>query len=123
LKKILLIDDENSVHYAFKRVLGNSYELISALTASQAREKFFTEDLDLILLDLKLPDGNGLDLLKEFKALKPEVPIIVITAFADSESAIYAMKEGAYDYLSKPFDFSHLMELLKCHLCHERGCL
>ena len=113
MKKILLIDDENSVHYAFKRVLGNSYELISALTASQAREKFFTEDLDLILLDLKLPDGNGLDLLKEFKALKPEVPIIVITAFADSESAIYAMKEGAYDYLSKPFDFSHLMELLE----------
>lgn len=113
MKRILLVDDENSVHYAFKRILGNTYELISALTASQAREKFLNEDPDLVLLDLKLPDGNGLDLLREFKALKPEIPIIIITAFADSESAIFAMKEGAYDYLSKPFDFIHLMDLLK----------
>jgi len=112
LKRILLVDDETSVHYAFKKFFGSTYSILSAHSLKEARALLSEKDIDLLLLDLKLPDGNGLELLKEIKVKNPELPVIVITAFADTESAIFAMKEGAFDYLAKPFDFNHLKELL-----------
>lgn len=112
MKRILIVDDEPSVHYAFEKVLSKEYEIHSVETLQEAYSKFEAISPHLVLLDLKLPDGNGIEFLKNIKKAQSEIPVIVITAFADTESAIYAMKE-AFDYLAKPFDINQLKELIR----------
>lgn len=116
--KILIVDDEASVHYAFNKILGSEYLLIFAKTQREALQIIENETPDLILLDLKLPDGNGLDILKIVRSIKPYIPIIVITAYADTDSAISAIKEGAFDYISKPFEINYFKQLIKKALAH-----
>ncbi len=113
MKRLLIVDDEPSVHYAFEKVLSKEYEIHSVETLQEAYSKFKEISPHLVLLDLKLPDGNGIEFLKNIKKAQSEIPVIVITAFADTESAIYAMKEGAFDYLAKPFDINQLKELIR----------
>ncbi|MCS7063821.1 MAG: sigma-54 dependent transcriptional regulator [Methylacidiphilales bacterium] len=111
--RILIIDDEKDVHYSFTRLFENEpYTILSANTIEKGFALARSENPDLILLDIRIGQGNGLDLLKQIRRYNPKQIIIVITAYGTSDTAIEAMKHGAYDYLLKPFDIPHLKDLI-----------
>ncbi|WP_038055387.1 sigma-54-dependent transcriptional regulator [Thermodesulfobacterium hydrogeniphilum] len=102
--KILVVDDEidirESLSHFFKK---EGYSVDSASSKKEALDLFSKYEYDVVFLDLKLPDGNGLDLLKEFLELNLESQIIVISAYGNIETAVSAIKLGAFDFLEKPF--------------------
>src|SRR5438046_260203 len=103
MPKLLLVDDEESVRYAFRRVFqGDDVEVVTADAHGP----------DVVVLDLQLPDRSGLDLFRELHAAAPKRPVVFITAHGTTETAIEAMKSGAFDYLIKPVDFEHLTQVL-----------
>jgi len=106
-RKILVIDDDESVSWVIRKALeplGYEIETRSTIKSGlQAAEKY-----RLILLDLILPDGNGIDAIMDIRVFNPDALIIIITAHGRMESVINAMKEGAYDYIEKPFDIDEL---------------
>jgi two-component system nitrogen regulation response regulator GlnG len=107
-KKILVIDDDESIVWVIKKTLEPlGYNLISRSRLSSGL-KAFREDIGVVLLDLVLPDGDGLEGLREIHATNPKAIVIMITAHARMQNTITAMKEGAYDYLEKPFDIDEL---------------
>jgi DNA-binding NtrC family response regulator len=102
--KILLVDDDGFTQQLFEGLLhGNDVELRVAANIADAREEFHSSDFNLILLDQRLPDGNGLDFFKEIRALRPQQVAILITGHADLHDAIGAVRGGLFDYLTKPF--------------------
>ena len=106
---ILIIDDDEVMCHTLADIMKKmSYEVTSVQTGKDAllplQEKFF----DLILLDIRLPDMNGLDVLKNIKEIDSDPFVVVMTAYADVQTAVTAMKEGAYDYINKPFDIDEL---------------
>ncbi|MBI3593074.1 MAG: sigma-54-dependent Fis family transcriptional regulator [Nitrospirae bacterium] len=106
-KKLLVIDDDESVIWVVRKALEPLGYEIEARTTVRAGIKA-VDKYKLILLDLMLPDGNGIDVLKEIKVFNPDALVIIVTAHGRMESAIDAMREGAYDYLEKPFDIEEL---------------
>lgn len=109
MKKILIADDEKNMIWAINRALKKeSYNIISASNGEKAVEKVKDEDPDLVLLDLRMPKMNGMEALKKIKNINKDLPVIMITAHGTIESAIEAMKIGALDYISKPFDIEEL---------------
>lgn len=112
MSKILVVDDERNVHYSFRRVLGNEYEVISAFSGKEALQHLQTEALQLVLLDVRMPGESGLDTLQEIKRLRPELPVIMMTAFASAETAIRSTTLDAEDYLVKPLDVDNLKKLI-----------
>ncbi|MCL4492173.1 MAG: sigma-54 dependent transcriptional regulator [Nitrospirae bacterium] len=106
-KKILVIDDDESVIWVIRKALEPLGYEIEAKTSIRAGIKL-VDKYKLILLDLMLPDGNGIDALKEIKVFSPDALVFIVTAHGRMESAIDAMREGAYDYLEKPFDIEEL---------------
>lgn len=110
-KKVLVIDDDKSVCWVIKKALEPlGYEVEERNTLQAGME--IVEMYKLVLLDLVLPDGNGLDALKEIKTLSPSIFVVIITAHGHMDSVIKAMKEGAYDYIEKPFDLEELTILI-----------
>lgn len=106
-KKILAIDDDEGVIWVVKKALEPLGYEIDARTNIKSGIKV-VDKYRLVLLDLVLPDGNGIDALKEIKVFSPDALVIIVTAHGRMESAIDAMREGAYDYLEKPFDIEEL---------------
>lgn len=111
--KILIVDDETVLARAIaKRLNRDAFESVVAGRLSEARDRLSdqTEAPNLVLLDLRLPDGDGLDLLREISARTEDaIPVIVLTAFGQVDSAVHAMKLGAVDYLRKPVDLDELV--------------
>jgi len=108
-KKILIADDEKNMIWALKRAFKNEeYKIITASDGEEAIEKVKSIAPDLVLLDLKMPKLNGLEALKEIRIINPKISIIMMTAHGTMESAVEAMKNGAIDYISKPFDIEEL---------------
>lgn len=106
--EILIIDDDESITWVVEKALEPlGYRIISHARLIPGL-KAVKDSAQVILLDLMLPDGNGLDGLKEIKSSNPEATVIMITAHGKMESTIEAMKQGAYDYLEKPFDIEEL---------------
>jgi len=100
---ILIIDDEEHARQNIAEYLKtNGYEVFEAGTLKEGREFINKGDGDIIILDVQLPDGYGLDLLNEISALPHKPPVILITGFGDIEMAVEAMKSGAHDFLTKP---------------------
>ncbi|HZM16684.1 MAG TPA: sigma-54 dependent transcriptional regulator [Candidatus Krumholzibacteria bacterium] len=107
---ILLVDDQDSIRYFLSKTLvEEGYEVRTAATATQAVETINSELPDLVLLDLKLPDRTGLQVLAELKDVLDEICVIMMTAFGDIKTAVEAMKLGAYDYVNKPINLEQLL--------------
>jgi two-component system nitrogen regulation response regulator GlnG len=110
---LLVIDDERSVCYSFRRVFaGEGVEVLTAGTAAEGLRLLRERGPDVIVLDLQLPDRNGLDVFREIHAESPKRPVLFITAHGTTETAIEAMKAGAFDYLLKPLDLDRLSQVL-----------
>lgn len=109
MAKILLCDDEKNLRDLLILALEEAgHEAHEAANGAQALKLLAENDWDLFITDLKLPDLSGLDLLRRAKQLAPEKPVILITAHASATTAVTAMKEGAFDYLEKPFPIEDL---------------
>lgn len=106
---VLLIDDEPSVQFGFQAYLNKTgYDVQTAGSIAETRQKLVQRSFDIILLDLTLPDGNGLDLISEIRQNHPEVALVVITGRSDVPVAVKAMQLGADNFLTKPVDMNEL---------------
>ncbi|MCG9792135.1 sigma-54-dependent transcriptional regulator [Flavobacterium algicola] len=105
MRKILIIEDDISFCKLLEKFLTkNSFSVTTSFSADDARQMVKKETFDLILTDLRLPDTDGISLLGEFKQTHPQVPIILMTGYSDVTTAVKAIKNGASDYISKPFN-------------------
>lgn len=108
-QKILIVDDEDALREIIaQRLKRKGYEILEAGTSKQALAHIRDHLLDAVLLDIKLPDGDGLILLPKIKQLQPDLQVVMLTGNGTIESAIEAMKQGAFDYLTKPCNLSEL---------------
>jgi len=109
--KILVVDDEASIREMIKKGLSQmgGFNVETAQNGAEANEKIEKEIFDLVLTDLKMPEMDGLELLKNIKGTRPEVMVILMTAYGSIETAVEAMKRGADDYITKPFNIDHLL--------------
>ena len=110
---ILVIDDEKNLRWALERGLSaEGHRVVTGATAAEGLDLATREPPDLVLLDLRLPDLDGIEVLKRLRAADPRRPVIMITAHGAVETALKAMKEGAYDYVMKPFDLDEMSVLV-----------
>src|SRR5436190_1310350 len=111
-KKIVVIDDERTVQATLTAILGkHGYAVETAPNAAQGLRKVADAQPDLVLLDLGLPDADGLDVLKALKAAQPGVPVMILTANDSLANAIESIKLGAYHFLPKPYAVEELVSL------------
>jgi two-component system response regulator AtoC len=108
LRSILIVDDEIAVRESLRVILKNDYEVFLAKNAEEAFLQIKEHSPEVILLDIILPDLDGLKVLEKIKQNKPEMRVIMITATKTVKTAMEAMKLGAYDYVTKPFDINEL---------------
>jgi len=103
--RVLIVDDEHKMRRILQIILGNRHYNIDLVgNGLEARDFFRQHPYDLVITDLKMPGMDGLALLDFIRGEKPDVPVIVITAHGSVESAVNAMKAGAFDYITKPFE-------------------
>jgi len=111
---ILVVDDEESVRDSLNNwFTEDGYRVECAENAKKALSLLETENFDIILADIKMPGMDGLEMLRRIKALKKDAIVIVMTAFASVNTAVVALKDGAYDYVTKPFDPDDLSHLIR----------
>jgi len=114
LNKILIVDDDIEYTENLKEILDNAgYVNDAAESVKEAMEKLCTQQFDVILLDFMMPGIDGINALGEFKKISPNSKIIMITAFASIENAVRAIKNGASEYISKPFKIEALLLMIK----------
>ncbi len=114
METILIVDDEKNYLVVLEALLGSEgYEIVTALNAKSAISTAEEADLDLIITDMKMPGMSGMELLEKIKSMKPELPVIMMTAFGTIEMAVEAMRKGAYDYIQKPFENERLKLTVK----------
>src|SRR5512141_1439117 len=111
--RILVVDDEALIRWSIgERLSQEGYSIVEAGTAKEAMAQC-GPDIDLLLLDYRLPDSDGLRVLKQWKATEPDIPVIMLTAVSSVETAVEAMKQGAYHYANKPFNLDELALLVQ----------
>ena len=111
--RLLVVDDDDALRHSLSRVLEqNGYEVLAAASAQQARSVLSEQDVAVVLLDLVLPDTEDLELLRDIKNIQPDAEVLVVTAFGSIEGAVEAMRQGAYNYLTKPFRAGELLATL-----------
>jgi len=110
---ILVVDDEALIRWSLKeRLTGEGYDVSEAETAQEGLAQA-AKGVDLVLLDYKLPDGDGLTVLQQIKQQTPEALVILMTGFSSVENAVQAMKLGAFHYVNKPFNLDEVMLLVE----------
>ena len=113
MQSLLVIDDEPNIVYSVKECLTSPLLRVeSAATAHEGINAIATVQPDVVLLDVRLPDMSGLDAFDRIHAIDPRIPVVMITAFAKTETAIDAMSRGAFEYLVKPVDLARLKEVV-----------
>ena len=110
LPRILVVDDDHYTRTLLNRLLKKSAELSFAVDGEEARRLFAAGDFNLVLMDQRLPGDNGIDLTREFRVRRPKLVAILMTGFADVRDAVAAMREGLFDYLTKPFEDLEALE-------------
>ncbi|HWK09613.1 MAG TPA: response regulator, partial [Vicinamibacterales bacterium] len=119
--RILLVEDKDSLRTMLRLALeSQGYAVVEARDQAEAIRELREADPDLILSDFRLPEGDGLGVLRAAKELDPEIPVIVMTAYGSIQDAVEAMKQGALDFLAKPVDPDHLLLLVSRALQQRR---
>jgi len=114
IKKILIVDDEESVRYSFERFLNEpGYQVTTAKNGAEALSKYAEQSFDLVVLDVRLPDMSGLEVLTKIKLIDPKAIVLMITAYGTTDLAIETTKQGAYDYILKPFDIPAMKKVIE----------
>ena len=112
--KLIIVDDEAVIREGIRRILSaEGYHVETSAGGRTAIEKIQEQDFDVVITDLKMPGMDGIEVLKTIKILQPEVPVIMITAYSTISSAVEAMKNGAFDYIAKPFSPDLIIEKVK----------
>jgi len=117
-RSILVVDDDIAHRTMLRILLGWEYEIVEADCGSKAIEKVQKAAFDLVLMDVCMPEISGVEALDRIKATNPNIPVIMMTAYSSEETATTAMKKGAYDYLTKPFDFDSLRLTIEKAMAH-----
>ena len=113
IKKILVVDDEEPIRDVLQRMLkGIGYEVITATDGQDALQKLSLNEVKVMLLDIKMPNMSGIDVLRKLNEGQNDCCVIMITAVTDMQTAVNAMKLGAYDYITKPFDQEEVKQKL-----------
>ncbi len=113
-KRILIIDDEKAIRWSLGEALKNAqYEVEEAENGKMGIKLFQDDPADLVILDLKLPDIDGLKVLKKLKGIERDVPVIMMTAYGEVETAVEAIKGGSYDFVLKPFQLEKMKVTIK----------
>jgi putative nucleotidyltransferase with HDIG domain len=111
--RILVVDDELGPREALRMILRDDYEVVTAGNGNQALDYLDSTEFDLVILDIRMPDISGIDLLAKVKKKAPETEVVMITAYASVDTATNALRNGALDYLIKPFEISAVREVVE----------
>jgi DNA-binding NtrC family response regulator len=121
MEKVLIVEDKDSMAQMLKETLElEGYDVLIAKDGDEGTKKIKKTKVDILITDLKLPKKDGLQVLKASKQENPLIPVIVMTAFGSIETAVTAMKLGAFDFITKPLDTDHLLMLIKRALENQR---
>lgn len=107
---ILICDDEEGIRESFKLILEDSYDLRFAQNGLEALELLKSIEPKAMLLDIKMPKAHGIEILKQVKKIKPKLPVIIVTGYQSVEMAQEAIKNGAADYIPKPFESKQILQ-------------
>ena len=118
--RILVVEDDVSYQSVLERFLKKEFNIKVVGDCSQAMKQVGSGHFDLLLMDIKLPDGSGLDLMDKIRHILPSVPVIVMTGGGSAETAIQAIQRGAFHYLTKPFSLTELKHLVDKAIHHHR---
>ena len=113
LKRLLVVDDEPNMAWLFRQTFSGKCEVIAAESGERALDLVKQDDVDVVMLDLRLPGMDGMETLREMKRAGLTAPVIIMTAYGEVKSAVQAMKLGAFDYITKPFDLEELVVLVE----------
>ena len=111
--RILVTDDEEGIRESLRLILSPDYDMEFADNGQDALARLTTGRFDLVLLDIKMPKLDGLEVMKQLKAKRLTTPVLILTAYQSIELAKEAVKLGAIDYLPKPFDRDHLVQSIR----------
>ena len=121
MSSVLIIDDETALVNSLTFALRNDgYEVEGAATGADGLRALAQHAPAVVLLDVRLPDGSGLEWLEKIRAAHPDVPVVMISAHGDTRAAVRSVKMGAFDYLTKPFELDDLLITLRAALERER---
>src|SRR5947207_15812137 len=110
---VLVVDDEQLIRWSLvSRLTDEGYRVLEAGTAGEALKKS-RDGVDLVLLDYRLPDSDGLTVLRQIKEADPDILVILLTAYSSIDTAVEAMKHGAYHYANKPFNIDEIVLLVE----------
>jgi len=118
--RVLVVDDELGPRESLRMILMDEFDVVTAESAAQALEKIASHDFDVAILDIRMPDMNGIELLEKLKHDSPETEVVMITAYASVDTAASAMRYGAMDYIVKPFESVEIREAVKKGLLRRR---
>lgn len=119
MSTILVVDDDKATRDGVARTLRSDYSVLTAADADAAMAALNVNAVDLVLTDLRMPGRDGLSLLRDIIAAYPSIPVILLSAYGSVESAVEAMKDGAYDFLTKPINLDHLELVVHRALKHK----
>jgi DNA-binding NtrC family response regulator len=121
MSHILVVDDEHSVLTSFQKILGRQgHDVVTASSGEQALQLLSSDEPDLMILDVRMAGLTGLETLKRVREFAPDLPVIIMTAYGTSDTAMDAVRLGAFEYLLKPFDVSTLNVLVQMALSSRR---
>jgi nitrogen regulation protein NR(I) len=113
MQTILIVDDDKSIRYSLKRMMEGNYSVLTAQNGEEALNQAKEKLPDLVIMDIKMPGRSGIEVLKEIKSIDPKSLVIIMTAYGTTETAIEAMKYGAFDYILKPFPIPRMRGLVE----------
>jgi len=110
MKKILVVDDETNIRNLIKNILGSEYRISTATNGIEALELLKEEDFNLIILDINMPQMDGVEFMEQLKKRNISTPVVIVSAFSDPEKLIKIFKLGASDFVIKPFSSDQILE-------------